>query len=172
MSTRTVTLLAGTMLLAAGTALAEVYKWVDDNGQVHYSDRASAPSADKVKLPAAPPSAPPARNPAGTSGSPSTPGQDDAMQLKMEYQQRRDEENAQQFQEQEAKKRLQSQRETKERAAKVQAEEAARRKAVVDDCKATMHLRICSKGYDAIMAEHRRRNESVVVVPADQARRR
>jgi len=58
------------MVLVAGTALAEVYKWVDDSGQVHYSDRASAPSADKVKLQAAPPSAPPARNPAATSGLP------------------------------------------------------------------------------------------------------
>jgi Skp family chaperone for outer membrane proteins len=157
-------MLAGTMLFAAGTVSADVYKWVDDKGQVHYSDRASAPSADKVKLPVAPPSAQPARNPAATS--------DEAAQLKMEYQQRRDQENAQQLQEQEAKRHLQSERETKERAARVQAEEAARRKAVVEDCKATMRLRICSKGYDAIMEEHRRRNESVVVVPANQARRR
>lgn len=165
-------MLVGTMLFAAGPASAEVYKWVDDKGQVHYSDRASAPSADKVKLPAAPPPQPSARNPASTSGFPVTSDEDEAFQLKMEYEERRDEENVRRSQAQEEKKRLQSQRETKQRAARAQADEAARRKAVVEHCKDTMRLRTCSKGYDAIMEEHRRRNESVVVVPANQAPKR
>ena len=36
--------------LAAGTASAEAYKWVDADGQVHYSDRPPPAGAQKVEL--------------------------------------------------------------------------------------------------------------------------
>jgi hypothetical protein len=53
--------------LAAGTVSAETYKWVDAQGQVHYSDRPPpSGSAEKVELlPAQTYRAPPARKAAG-----------------------------------------------------------------------------------------------------------
>ena len=39
-------------------ATAGVYKWVDEQGQVHYGDRPQADSAQEMKL-KAPPSSPP-----------------------------------------------------------------------------------------------------------------
>lgn len=41
------------MLLWVSTGLAEVYKWVDENGVVQYSDRPLEDDAQKVKLPSA-----------------------------------------------------------------------------------------------------------------------
>ena len=37
-------------LLAASTALAQAYRWVDDDGITHYSDR-PVPGAERVILP-------------------------------------------------------------------------------------------------------------------------
>ena len=45
--------------LASPLALAQVYKWTDANGQVHYSDRAPS-NATQIKGPTAPADAPPA----------------------------------------------------------------------------------------------------------------
>jgi glutaredoxin len=42
---RTTLLLTLTMVLAAGAASAQVYKWVDAKGVTHYSDQPPAPSA-------------------------------------------------------------------------------------------------------------------------------
>ncbi len=39
------------LLLAAGTAIADVYRWVDDKGVVHYADKAPAPDAKPATLP-------------------------------------------------------------------------------------------------------------------------
>ncbi len=50
MDKRTIFLLAG--LLAAGTLLAEAYRWVDSDGVVHYSDRPQ-PGAETIELPEA-----------------------------------------------------------------------------------------------------------------------
>lgn len=150
-------MLTAAVLLQAGQASAEIYKWVDENGQVHYSDRATAPAADKVTVQAAPPSQPQRTPAASGSAFPVTPEeQQDAVHLQMEYQQRRDEENARQYQEQEAKRLKDAEHEKAKRKQEAEAQEQARRKAVIEECKATMRLRICSKGYDAIMAEKER----------------
>jgi len=57
-------------LSAAASGGVEVYRWVDDEGQVHYSDRPS-PGADRVAIDVAPPGStpvagapPPERRPA------------------------------------------------------------------------------------------------------------
>jgi Domain of unknown function (DUF4124) len=50
MDKRPIFLLAG--LLAAGSLLAEAYRWVDSDGVVHYSDRPE-PGAEKIVLPEA-----------------------------------------------------------------------------------------------------------------------
>jgi hypothetical protein len=47
METRAIFLLLG--LLASGTAFAQAYKWTDDEGVVHYSDRPH-PGAERVHL--------------------------------------------------------------------------------------------------------------------------
>jgi hypothetical protein len=36
--------------LGEGTAVAEVYKWVDEQGQVHYGDRPEAQDAEKMTI--------------------------------------------------------------------------------------------------------------------------
>jgi hypothetical protein len=46
---RTLTALA--LLLAAGTAFGDVYRWVDDKGVVHYSDKAPSKDAKPTELP-------------------------------------------------------------------------------------------------------------------------
>ncbi len=43
-------------LLATGLAHAEIYKWVDENGVVHYGDRRPDQAAETVDIKAAPPS--------------------------------------------------------------------------------------------------------------------
>ncbi len=56
-------LLLPCLLLCAFSASAQIYKWVDENGIVHYSDQ-PAPGAERVDLPGRPSSArstPPAR---------------------------------------------------------------------------------------------------------------
>jgi Skp family chaperone for outer membrane proteins len=154
MRAQALAILTAAILLQAGQVNAEIYKWVDENGQVHYSDRAGAPAADKVKVQAAPPSRP--QSTAPTTSLPSTPEQGDAMDLQMEYQQRRDEESARRYQEEQANRLKEEQKRQAKFKQEADAQEQARRKAVVEECKATMHLRICSKGYDAIMEERRR----------------
>ena len=73
---------------------AEVYRWVDDDGQVHYSDRPS-PGADRVVIEVAPPSSSPApgvasaQTPSPTDDKPAaaayesltirSPGQDEVL---------------------------------------------------------------------------------------------
>ena len=42
--------IAASILLATGTVLAQAYRWVDENGIVHYSDR-PAPGAEQIELP-------------------------------------------------------------------------------------------------------------------------
>ena len=42
-------------LLATGLGHAEIYKWVDENGDVHYSDQRPNQVADTVDVEAAPP---------------------------------------------------------------------------------------------------------------------
>lgn len=42
------------VLLGAGAVLAQAYKWIDEDGVVHYSDRPQ-PGAEQVELPKAPP---------------------------------------------------------------------------------------------------------------------
>jgi len=150
-------MLAGAVLLTPVVASADVYKWVDENGQVHYSDRAAAPAADKVKIQAAPaPQPAPAPSPATGGGFPTAPEEQASSQLRQDYQQRRDEENARQYREQEEKRQKQEQRRQEQIKLQAAEQEQARRKAVIEECKATMRLRICSKGYDAIMEEKRR----------------
>lgn len=157
MTTRLFVMLAGAILLAPALASAEVYKWVDENGQVHYSDRATAASADKVNVQAPPaPQATPAPPPSAGSGFPTTPEEHEAFRLKAEYAQRRDEENARRFREQEEKMRQQEKRRQEQIRLQAEEQEQARRKAVIEECKATMRLRICSQGYDAIMREKQR----------------
>lgn len=73
MLTRTIVLFA--LILGAGAAAAQAYKWTDDNGIVHFSDR-PAPGAEEIVLPGANASAPePPRSNPGTqaAGSGSQP---------------------------------------------------------------------------------------------------
>lgn len=42
--------IAASILLATGTVLAQAYRWVDENGVVHFSDR-PAPGAEQIELP-------------------------------------------------------------------------------------------------------------------------
>ena len=54
-------LTAVALILLAGVALAQAYRWVDKDGVVHYSDRPE-PGAEEVQLPEyRPSSAPTAR---------------------------------------------------------------------------------------------------------------
>ena len=46
-------LLAIATVFAAGAVFAQAYKWVDENGVVHYSDRPE-PGAEKLELPSQP----------------------------------------------------------------------------------------------------------------------
>ncbi len=50
-------MLAATLLslVVPATAGAEVYRWTDAEGRVHYGDRAPAGAAERVDLPSAPP---------------------------------------------------------------------------------------------------------------------
>ncbi len=43
-------LIAASILAAAGTVLAQAYRWVDEDGTVHYSDR-PVPGAEQIELP-------------------------------------------------------------------------------------------------------------------------
>ena len=42
------------LALTAGTASAEVYKWVDENGKTHYGDRPGGQNAEQVAIKKAP----------------------------------------------------------------------------------------------------------------------
>jgi hypothetical protein len=42
-------------LLPAGAVATEVYKWVDENGKVHYGDRPAGSQSEKVEVKATPP---------------------------------------------------------------------------------------------------------------------
>jgi len=57
-------------LLAVGTAHAQVYRWTDKDGKVHYGDGASAAYATAPKTI----SGGPAPTPAANAGAPGTPG--------------------------------------------------------------------------------------------------
>jgi hypothetical protein len=57
------------VLLAVGTAHAQVYRWTDKNGKVHYGDGASAAYATAPKTI----SGGPAPTPAANTGAPGTP---------------------------------------------------------------------------------------------------
>lgn len=154
MKTVALVILTGAVVFAPGMVAAEVYKWVDEKGQVHYSDRASAPAADKVTLPASPPAPKQATpSPADTSRFPVTPEEQEAFRLKMEYQQRRNEENARRYREEERKRELESTRKANESVTQYKRTmdemEAARRKAVVENCR--LEAYICRKGYEEIM---------------------
>jgi hypothetical protein len=60
------------LALAAPAAFAQVYKWTDANGQVHYGDR-GPPNATQVKAPT-PPTTPPAdAAPAAPAAKPAAP---------------------------------------------------------------------------------------------------
>lgn len=52
--------LASLSILAATAATAEVYRWVDEDGVIHYSDTPH-PGAEEIVLPDAPSATPPAR---------------------------------------------------------------------------------------------------------------
>lgn len=62
------------MLLAPSVALAQAYRWVDEQGKVHYSEGLdSVPSkyretAKPIEFPKAPPPPPPAPSPEKTEG--------------------------------------------------------------------------------------------------------
>jgi hypothetical protein len=62
------------LVLAGSMALAQAYRWVDENGVIHYSDRPQ-PGAEEVELESPPaatipprPRARPGRTPSGASG--------------------------------------------------------------------------------------------------------
>jgi hypothetical protein len=42
------------LCLASGPALAEIYRWVDSAGQVHYGERPPTQDAERVRLPSSP----------------------------------------------------------------------------------------------------------------------
>lgn len=46
------------LLLCGGPALAEIYRWVDDSGRVHYSDRPQPGGTEALQVPAAAPNDP------------------------------------------------------------------------------------------------------------------
>ena len=63
-----------TVLLLSTPSFGAAYKWVDENGQVHFSDR-PRPGAQEIQLPATPaptPAAPSAR-PGAAAASPTAP---------------------------------------------------------------------------------------------------
>jgi Domain of unknown function (DUF4124) len=59
-------------LLAVGTAHAQVYRWTDKNGKVHYGDVASASSATAPKMISAGPVSGPATTPTAATGTPAS----------------------------------------------------------------------------------------------------
>jgi hypothetical protein len=68
---RTLPALAFTLLaVAALPAVAQVYKWTDAQGKVHYADRAASDTATQIRPPT-PPAPPPA--PAATPATPNPP---------------------------------------------------------------------------------------------------
>ncbi|MDH3362689.1 MAG: DUF4124 domain-containing protein [Gammaproteobacteria bacterium] len=67
MEIRTLFILLG--LLVAGAALADAYKWTDEDGVVHYSDRPE-PGSERVDLGGATRSRPQTARPGATSPSP------------------------------------------------------------------------------------------------------
>jgi hypothetical protein len=76
--------LGATLLLAAGMASAEMYRWVDADGKVHYSDRAvSGAQSVEVKTPGTEPAAPAGDTdtPASAPTDSAEPG-DEAAQVK------------------------------------------------------------------------------------------
>lgn len=87
---RNPTLLSGALLalvLVSPLATAQVYKWTDANGQVHYGDTAPS-NATQIKAPtppalqSAPQSAPPATRPgAPPAGAPTGASRDQAKQV-------------------------------------------------------------------------------------------
>ncbi len=55
--------LFGLALLSCGLAEAEVYKWVDENGRVHYGDRPRGDTAEELDVRSAPTTPAPDRSP-------------------------------------------------------------------------------------------------------------
>ena len=82
------------ILALALPAWGELYKWVDENGKVHYSDRPPPPNAKQQKSiqpKASPQSAPPpAASPEGQSAAPASRAKT-AAELEMEFRKRRTE---------------------------------------------------------------------------------
>lgn len=81
------------LLALALPAWAELYKWVDEHGKVHYSDQPPPPNARQQKAiqPKVPPrSAPPAATPEGQPAA-SAPKAKTAAELDMEFRKRRTE---------------------------------------------------------------------------------
>jgi hypothetical protein len=62
------------LVLASSVALAQAYRWVDENGVIHYSDRPQ-PGAQEVELETAPAVGIPPRRPATASRA--APGQEE-----------------------------------------------------------------------------------------------
>lgn len=69
---RAMTLLTGAALaVAAGSAVAEIYRWVDDQGRVHYGDRpAAGRSAEKLQSTPAGPARTAGRDTSGDRADP------------------------------------------------------------------------------------------------------
>lgn len=66
------------LLMAPALPAAKIYKWVDEQGNVHYGERPPVKNAEEMhirKAPAAPPAAAPgAANPAGEEAAATDPG--------------------------------------------------------------------------------------------------
>jgi len=70
------------LVLATSVALAQAYRWVDENGVIHYSDRPQ-PGAEEVVLETAPAVSIPPRRPATASRA--APGQEEQSDLAPGY---------------------------------------------------------------------------------------
>jgi hypothetical protein len=78
------------LLLAALPASAVLYKWVDQDGKVHYSDQPPPDGAKKSGVIAAPaPSAPSTPTPSGDAANPAPKGPPTAAEQEMEFRKRR-----------------------------------------------------------------------------------
>jgi hypothetical protein len=66
------------LVLATGVALAQAYRWVDENGVVHYSDRPQR-GAEEVELESAPAINIPSRRPAVSSSAAGPEAQDSGL---------------------------------------------------------------------------------------------
>jgi hypothetical protein len=66
------------LVLAAGAALAQAYRWVDENGVVHYSDRPQV-GAEEIELETAPAVNIPPRRPAAERSAAPTQEEQDSL---------------------------------------------------------------------------------------------